>query len=70
LPSLGGSNDIKNLWPQSLDDTKPWNAKLKDRLERRLHQLVCVDPALSLHSAQEAIASDWIAAYLKYIDER
>jgi hypothetical protein len=68
--ALGGSNDIKNLWPQTLDDTKPWNAKLKDRLERRLHQLVCIDHALSLHDAQEAIASDWIAAYRKYVGER
>ena len=67
---LGGSNDIKNLWPQSLDETKPWNAKVKDRLERRLHVLVCEDHALSLREAQEAIASDWIAAYRKYVGER
>jgi hypothetical protein len=65
--ALGGSNDIKNLWPQSLDDAKPWNAKLKDRLERRLHQLVCIDHTLSLH---DALASDWIAAYRKYVGER
>jgi hypothetical protein len=68
--ALGGSNDIKNLWPQSLDETKPWNAKVKDRLERRLHQLVCIDRALSLHDAQEAIASDGVAAYRKYAGER
>jgi hypothetical protein len=47
--------------------SKPWNAKLKDRLERRLHVLVCIDHALILHDAQEAIASDWITAYLKYV---
>jgi hypothetical protein len=68
--ALGGSNDIKNLWPQSLDDTRPWNAKLKDRLERRLHVLVCVDKTLSLHDAQDALAHDWIAAYRKYVGER
>jgi hypothetical protein len=45
-------------------------AKLKDRLERRLRVLVCIDHALSLHDAQEAIARDWIAAFAKYIGER
>jgi hypothetical protein len=65
--ALGGSNEIKNLWPQSLDDTKHWNAKLKDRLERRLHVLVCDDHLLSLREAQEAIARDWIAAFQKYV---
>jgi hypothetical protein len=28
---LGGSNDIKNLWPESYR-TEPWNAHVKDRL--------------------------------------
>jgi hypothetical protein len=42
---------------------------MKDRLERRLHVLVC-DRALELRDAQEAIARDWIAAYQKYVGER
>jgi len=67
--SLGGSNDLKNLWPQSLDDTKLWNAKLKDRLERRLHRLVCDERSLKLRDEQEAISRDWIAAYRKYVGE-
>jgi hypothetical protein len=33
---LGGSNDAANLWPQPLGE-----AAHKDRLERRLHALVC-----------------------------
>ena len=37
---LGGSNSIKNLWPESYR-TSPWNARVKDRLENRLHELVC-----------------------------
>ena len=65
---LGGSNDIRNLWPESLD-TYPWNGRVKDRLEDRLHKLVCKG-ALSLDEAQAAIASDWIAAYQKYVEER
>lgn len=37
---LGGSNALKNLWPQS-HQTQPWNAHIKDQLENTLHQLVC-----------------------------
>jgi hypothetical protein len=37
---LGGSNAIKNLWPES-HRTSPWNAQVKDRLEGKLHALVC-----------------------------
>ena len=37
---LGGSNSIRNLWPQSYR-TMPLNATVKDRLENRLHALVC-----------------------------
>ena len=37
---LGGSNSIKNLWPES-HRTSPWNAQVKDRLEDKLHELVC-----------------------------
>lgn len=66
--SLGGSNDIRNLWPESYDTT-PWNAEAKDTLEDRLHKLVC-DGTISLAEAQHAIASDWIAAYKKYVGER
>ena len=62
---LGGSNAIQNLWPQRAD-THPWNSHLKDRLENRLHALVC-SGALSLQRAQRAIAVNWIAAYRQYL---
>ncbi|MBW0000331.1 MAG: hypothetical protein JO015_14620 [Verrucomicrobia bacterium] len=62
---LGGSNSIKNLWPQSYR-TRPWNARVKDRLENRLHELVC-SGKLDLKTAQQAIASNWIEAYKKYV---
>jgi hypothetical protein len=64
---LGGSNDIKNLWPQPYL-TKPWNAHKKDRLETRLKRLICVHK-ITLQEAQYAIAHDWVAAYKKYIQE-
>jgi len=62
---LGDSNSIKNLWPESYR-TSPWNARVKDRLEDKLHQLVC-SGQLDLKTAQEAIASNWIEAYQKYV---
>jgi hypothetical protein len=58
---LGGSNSIKNLWPES-HRTSPWNAQVKDRLEAKLHELVC-SGQLDLKTAQQAIAADWIEAY-------
>src|ERR1700680_3468546 len=62
---LGGSNSIKNLWPES-HRTSPWNAQVKDRLEGKLHELVC-SGQLDLKTAQRAIASDWIGAYKFYL---
>jgi hypothetical protein len=59
--SLGGSNSIRNLWPQSTR-TLPWNSFVKDALERKLHELVC-DGQLDLKTAQQEIASNWIDAY-------
>src|ERR1700692_1010808 len=62
---LGESNSIKNLWPES-HRTSPWNAQVKDRLEDKLHELVC-SGQLDLKTAQQAIASNWIEAYKKYV---
>src|SRR5262249_16647341 len=61
---LGGSNSIKNLWPQSYK-TKPWNARVKDRLENRLHELVC-SGQLDLATAQTETAPDWIGPHKPY----
>jgi hypothetical protein len=62
---LGGSNSIKYLWPES-HRTAPWNAQVKDRLEGKLHELVC-DGKIDLKTAQQAIASNWIEAYKLYV---
>jgi hypothetical protein len=61
---LGGSNDIRNLWPQP-DDPRPGDAE-KDQLENELHHLVCADK-LSLADAQKCIASNWVACWEKYV---
>jgi hypothetical protein len=63
-PHLGGTEDIRNLWPEPYR-TRVWNAHVKDALEERLHQMVC-SGKLDLLTAQHDIATDWIAAYKKY----
>jgi hypothetical protein len=62
---LGGSNSIKNLWPES-HRTSPWNAQVKDRLEGKLHELVR-NGQLDLKTAQQTIALNWIEAYKTYV---
>lgn len=60
-PELGGTTDAANLWPQRYD-SPVWNARVKDDLERLLPEMVCRGE-LDLAVAQQAIASDWVAAY-------
>lgn len=62
--SLGGSNSIKNLWPQPLSGK--WTHRMKNRLERRMREIVC-SGELELKHAQREIAADWVSAYKKYI---
>lgn len=64
---LGGSNSIKNLWPQSYL-TCPWNAHVKDQFENYLHAEICAG-RMSLGDAQRIISTDWIAGYRKYLGE-
>jgi hypothetical protein len=64
---LGGSNSIKNLWPESY--TGPWNAHIKDKLENKLHDDVCAGQ-VDLKTAQHEISTDWIAAYQKYVGQQ
>jgi hypothetical protein len=61
---LGGSNDIKNLWPEPYHGA--WNAHVKDRLEDKLHSMVA-DHQIALGEAQKEIAADWITAYKRYV---
>jgi len=56
---------MQNLWPQSYWTT-PLNAHVKDRLENRLHTLVCKGQ-LSLPDAQQAIVKNWTTAYVTYV---
>jgi hypothetical protein len=63
-PQLGGTAEIRNLWPQP-SRSNAWNASEKDALETKLHSMVC-QGEMPLSEAQHEIATDWIASYKKY----
>jgi len=63
-PGLGGADDIRNLWPEPHNNTM-WNSYAKDQLEDHLHSMVC-SGKVSLSTAQQEIATDWISAYKHY----
>lgn len=64
---LGGSPDSpQNLWPEPHHVIGGWGSYAKDKLENRLHSMVC-RRRISLEQAQRAIATNWIAAYKQYV---
>ncbi len=70
---LGGADEIGNLWPQCYEVINKHKAEQadgaykKDRLENKLHKLVCAakpaDRAALLSEYQRKIAQDWILLY-------
>jgi hypothetical protein len=56
---LGGSNSIANLFPEQAP-----GYHAKDKLENRLHQLVC-SGEITLRGAQQGIAQHWQALYAR-----
>lgn len=64
---LGGHpTDERNLWPQPY--RIQCGARVKDVVETKLKKLVC-DGKMPLKEAQHAIATNWVAAYKKYVHE-
>jgi len=64
---LGGSpTDPRNLWPEPRRAADGWDADRKDKLEYALNRLVC-SGRVPLAEARGAIATDWIAAYRRYV---
>jgi hypothetical protein len=62
---LGGApKDPKNLWPEPY--AGKFGARIKDKVEDRLHELVC-SGKLTLKQAQSAIVTNWITAYQRYV---
>jgi len=57
----GAPRSVANLWPE------PWtSARMKDALENKMHLLVCAHQ-IALAVAQKAFATNWVAAYNKYV---
>ena len=59
---LGGSNDIANLFPERAKPAPGY--KVKDKLENKLHSLVC-SGEMTLSSARVGIATSWQKLYRK-----
>jgi hypothetical protein len=53
---LGGSNDLRNLWPEPYAGA--YGAHAKDKVENYLHGEVCAE-RMTLAAAQAAIAGPW-----------
>jgi hypothetical protein len=56
---IGGSEDIKNLWPQPADAPGVIGFHTKDVVEDRSHKAVC-SGKLTLEQAQDGIRTDWL----------
>jgi hypothetical protein len=56
---LGGSNDLKNIWPQPIAQ-----AHVKDRLEQYLHDQV-VAGKIPIREAQHRIAANWVQYWIE-----
>ena len=75
--SIGGADDVKNLWPQcyepvNKDKSKQANgAHKKDRLETELHRRVCKAKSASLlKEYQNEMKANWIALYREIYGNR
>jgi hypothetical protein len=63
----GDPNAASNLWVEPNDRPgATTTSNSKDVLENRLNSLVCAGE-VSLSVAQQAIASNWVSAYAKYV---
>ena len=65
---LGGSSDVRNLWPEldsgspsQFDSTDGFGENAKDGVEDRLNAAVC-SGEVALAAAEEAIAANWTTA--------
>ena len=58
--TLGGNNDIANLFPQPAEPAPGFREK--DLVEVYLHEEVC-NSRVAVSIAQERIAEDWLAIY-------
>ena len=62
----GAPSDPRNLWPEPHHVIGGWGSYAKDRLELRMHDMLC-HGEISLAQAQQAFIGNWITAYRRYI---
>ncbi len=62
--SLGGSNDLRNLWPHPYHET--YGPRAKARLECKLRTLV-KSHILPLKEAQRKLRENWVQAMLELL---
>src|SRR5262249_7510943 len=74
--SIGGADDVRNLWPQCYEPVKKNKAQQangahkKDRLEKKLHKRICkVKSASLLKKNQSKKKRNWIYLYKKIYDD-
>lgn len=60
--TIGGADDLGNLWPQRAEPRPGYHEK--DRLEVRLHSLMCKHK-ISAKEAQSCIRDDWWSCWQK-----
>ncbi len=60
--SIGGSNELENLWPQPTK--RNIGFKEKQQVADYLHKQVC-SGAININEAQEMVRKDWHAVYQK-----
>jgi hypothetical protein len=60
----GNPTSVKNLWPEPRFGS--WSAAKKDRLENKMHLLVC-SGQVSLAVAQKVFMQNWELGYAKYV---
>ena len=66
---IGGADDVRNLWPEPRRPSEPqWSAEVKDRLESKLHNMIC-SGQIDVATAQQSIAGDWTETYRTYFGE-
>ncbi len=58
----GAASDPLNLWPEPHHVVGGWGSYAKDKLENKLHSLVC-KRKMTLEQAQHEIATNWIQSY-------
>ncbi len=64
---IGGSNDISNLWPESMKITD--GSLVKDKLENYLHTQIC-SGKMTIQEAQKEISSNWLYYYNLYLNKK